>query len=80
VRDDGSLAYLSQQVWSDRVMEVVYFTLAGLALYFVSDRILNLVELRRGERFEQRSLIFFGIILVLSLITFNLISYLNAGG
>ena len=61
-------------------MEMIYFTLAGLVLYFVSDRILNLIELRRGERFEQRSLIFFGIILVLSLVAFNLINHLTAGG
>lgn len=60
------------------MMEFVYFTLAGLALYFVSDRILNFIEIRRGERFEQRSLIFFGIILVLSLIVFNLINHLTA--
>jgi hypothetical protein len=61
-------------------MEIIYYTLAGLGLYFVSDWILNQIEIRRGERFEQRSLIFFGIILVLALITFRLISYLQQGG
>ncbi len=60
-------------------MEMIYFTLAGLGLYFLSDWILNQIEIRRGERFEQRSLIFFGIILVLALITFRLISYLQQG-
>ncbi len=60
-------------------MEMIYFTLAGLGLYFVSDWILNQIEIRRGERFEQRSLIFFGIILVLALITFRLIRYLQQG-
>jgi len=59
-------------------MDFLYFTLAGLALYFFSDWILNYIEIRRGERFEQRSLIFFGIILVLSLIVFNLINHLLA--
>jgi len=58
-------------------VELLYFTLAGVALYFVSDRILNFIEARRGERFEQRSLIFFGIILVLALITFSLINRLT---
>ncbi len=61
-------------------MEIIYYTLAALGLYFVSDWILNQIEIRRGERFEQRSLIFFGIILVLALITFRLISYLQQGG
>ncbi len=60
-------------------MEMIYFTLAGLGLYFFSDWILNQIEIRRGERFEQRSLIFFGIILVLALIAFRLINYLQQG-
>ncbi len=60
-------------------MEMIYFTLAGLGLYFLSDWILNQIETRRGERFEQRPLIFFGIILVLALITFRLINYLQQG-
>lgn len=60
-------------------MEIIYYTLAGLGLYFVSDWILNQIETRRGERFEQRSLIFFGIILVLALILFRLIRYLQQG-
>ncbi len=60
-------------------MEMIYFTLAGLGLYFLSDWILNQIELRRGERLEQRSLIFFGIILVLALLTFRLINYLQQG-
>ena len=60
-------------------MEIIYYTLAGLGLYFVSDWILNQIEIRRGERFEQRSLIFFGIILVLALIVFRLIRYLQQG-
>ena len=60
-------------------MEIIYYTLAGLGLYFVSDWILNQIEIRRGERFEQRSLIFFGIILVLALVVFRLIRYLQQG-
>jgi len=60
-------------------MELIYYTLVALALYFVSDWILNQVEILRGKRFEQRSLIFFGIILVLALVTFRLIRYLQPG-
>ena len=60
-------------------MEIIYYTLAGVGLYFLSDWILNQIEIRRGERFEQRSLIFFVIILVLALIAFRLIRYLQQG-
>jgi len=62
------------------MMEAIYFTLTALGLYFVSDWILNRIETLRGERFEQRSLIFFGIILVLALVTFSLINSLTDGG
>ena len=59
-------------------MEFVYYTLAGLILYFVSDWILRKVEAMRGEAFEQRTLIFFVIILVLALTTFKAIETLMA--
>ena len=42
-------------------MEFVYYTAAGLILYFLSDWILRKVEQMRGEAFEQRTLIFFVI-------------------
>ena len=54
-------------------MEMIYFTVVAIVLYLASDRILNWIELRRGKRFEHRSLIFFVIILVLALTVFNLI-------
>lgn len=54
-------------------MELVYFTLVAVALYVVSDRIVNLIERRRGERLEHRSLVFFAIIFVLSVLSFNVI-------
>ena len=56
-----------------RNMEMLYYTVAAIFLYMVSDWILNQIETRRGERFENRSLIFFVIILVLSVTLFNLI-------
>ena len=54
-------------------MEMLYYTVAAIVLYVVSDWILNRIEIRRGERFENRSLVFFAIILVLSVALFNLI-------
>jgi predicted PurR-regulated permease PerM len=54
-------------------MEMLYYTIAAIFLYVVSDWILNQIEIRRGARFENRSVVFFVIILVLSVALFNLI-------
>lgn len=59
-------------------MDVIYFTLAGIALYIVSDWILQRIESRLGKRLEHRSLVFFGIILTLALTSFSLIRWLGA--
>jgi hypothetical protein len=59
-------------------MEFVYYTLAGLILYLLSDWILRKIEQMRGEAFEQRTLIFFGIILVLALTSFKAIELITA--
>lgn len=63
-------------------MEIVYFTIVAVGLYFVADALLDRIERARGARFEQRGLVFFAIILVLSLATFQLMSLLTtpAGG
>lgn len=58
-------------------MEFVYFTLAGIGLYFAADWILDRIEMARGERFVNRSLIFFAIIFVLAMGLFNLIRYVT---
>lgn len=55
------------------MMDLVAYTVAGLVLYFVSDWILNQIEIRRGKRFENRSMVFFAIIMVLALGSFELI-------
>jgi hypothetical protein len=56
-------------------VEIVYFTIVGIGLYFVSDWILDRIEIARGRRLENRSVVFFVIILVLALITFQLIGH-----
>jgi hypothetical protein len=58
-------------------MEFVYFTLAGLLLYFLSDWLLGRIEAWRGAACEQRNLIFFAIILVLALTSFKAIELLT---
>jgi cytoskeletal protein RodZ len=54
-------------------MQILYYTLAGVILYVVSDWILKQLERRRGRVFEHRTLIFFGILLALALLSFQLI-------
>ena len=54
-------------------MSAVYFTLVAIVLYLVADRILNQIEVSAGRRFENRSLIFFAILLALALVSFWLI-------
>ena len=58
-------------------VEIVYFTLVGIGLYFASDWILDRIETKRGSRFEYRAIIFFVIILVLAFVSFQLISHLK---
>jgi hypothetical protein len=60
-------------------MEAVYFTVVAIALYFLSDWILDRIEIARGKRFEQRSLVFFGILLSLALASFAVIRHLTGG-
>lgn len=54
-------------------MAIVWLTLVAIILYVLADRILDAFERRAGRRFEQRSIIFFGLILGLALIAFALI-------
>ena len=58
-------------------MEIVYFTLVAIALYFGADAILEWLERRRGARFESRQIIFLAIILPLALAAFALIRALS---
>ena len=52
-------------------LEIIYYTLMGIGLYFASDWILDRLEVSRGERFKNRNIIFFVIILILVLLSFN---------
>jgi surface polysaccharide O-acyltransferase-like enzyme len=61
-------------------VEIVYFTVIGIGLYFFSDWLLDQIERRRGQRFAQREVIFFLIILVLAVLTFQLIGLLSRPG
>jgi hypothetical protein len=54
-------------------MAMIWFTLVAIALYLASDWLLERVEMVMGKRLEQRSLIFFAILLSLALVTFSII-------
>jgi uncharacterized membrane protein len=58
-------------------MQYLYYTIAAIVLYFVSDLILVMIEKARGKRFEQqRSLMFLIIIMILAVGTFKIIELL----
>ncbi len=54
-------------------MEFVYYTIAAIVLYTVSDYILNLIEIKMGKRLASRSFIFLIIISTLALASFSVI-------
>lgn len=54
-------------------MEIILFTLVAIILYQSADGLLKYIEKRKGKTLENRSLIFFVIITVLALTTFNLL-------
>lgn len=58
-------------------MQIIYFTLTAIVLYLLSDRAVDWLERRRGARFEHRTVIFFAILLVLALVTFEMIGRLT---
>ena len=54
-------------------MDLVWFTLVAIGLYFGADWLLDWIEKRRGARFENRQVAFFAIILPLALAAFWLV-------
>ena len=58
-------------------MDLVYFTVVAIGLYFGADRLLDWIERKRGRRFENRQVLFFAIILPLALATFWLVRLLS---
>lgn len=60
-------------------MEIVLFTVVAIVLYFLSDWIVQRIEIAAGRRLEHRTLLFFAIIAVLAVTSFSLIrGYLSA--
>ncbi len=59
-------------------MDIVWFTLVAIALYFGADWLLDWIERKRGARFENRQMVFFAIILPLALAAFWLVHLFSA--
>ena len=57
-------------------MEFVYFTLAGILLYVAADWVLLRIEAIYGKLLPNRSLFFFGIILIMTMVVFEAIQYI----
>ncbi len=51
-------------------MQAVYYTITGVVLYLLADWILRFMEARAGRVFEQRTLVFFALLMSLALVTF----------
>jgi hypothetical protein len=62
---------------AEGALEIVYFTVVAIGLYFVSDWLLRRIETARGEILEHRSVVFLLILLSLALASFSLIRYLT---
>jgi len=60
-------------------MQIVLFTLLAVVLYLVADRALNALERRAGRRFDNRSVIFFAILLVLAMVSFAVVQRFAPG-
>jgi hypothetical protein len=58
-------------------MDILWFTLVAVALYFGADWLLDTIERRRGARFQNRQVAFFAIILPLALAAFWLMRSLS---
>lgn len=58
-------------------MDLVFFIVAAIGIYFGADRLLDFIERRRGARFQNRQVAFFAIILPLALATFWLVRALS---
>lgn len=52
-------------------MEIILFTVVGIALYLVTGALLSLLERMHGDPLPQRNIVFFVIILALSVPTFS---------
>lgn len=56
--------------------ELILFTLNAVVIYLVADRLVRMIERRRGAALKQRQVVFFVIFLALALVSFRLMQML----
>jgi hypothetical protein len=61
-------------------MQMILFTVLGIGLYLLADRLLDALEVRAGRRFEYRSLVFLAILMVLAVVAFSIVRRLAPDG
>lgn len=61
-------------------MEIIIFTVVGIGLYLATGALLTQLERLHGEPLPQRNIVFFVIILALSLPTFSVLRSLLGDG
>jgi hypothetical protein len=61
------------------MFEILLFTVVAIALYLLSDWILKQIETYKGRQLENRTLLFFVILMTLALSTFTLIRNFAGG-
>jgi hypothetical protein len=60
-------------------MQVVLFTVVAVGLYFFTDWTLRLIEHYRGSPLPNRNLVFFGIISIAAIVSFEIIQRMLQG-
>ena len=65
---------------SGSMSEILLFTIVAVGLYLLTDWILRLIEQYRGEALPNRSAVFFVIIMLLSVTSFQIIQRALLGG
>ena len=54
-------------------MQYLMYTVTAVVLYLLADWMLNQIEIAVGNRLKYRSVVFFVIIMVMALVSFNLL-------
>ena len=61
-------------------VEIILFSIVGIAVYFLSDRLLLLIEQKKGKPLENRSIVYFFIFFILIFASFQLIKMILSSG
>jgi hypothetical protein len=61
-------------------VEIIVYTIVGIGLYLICDRLLIAMEKIHGEPLPQRNIVFFVLILTLSMSTFGVLRLLFPSG